>query len=204
MYILSWIPVGIINLAFLIVGWPIVGYFSRKPMSEWPRWTWIWQNDGDAKDIKLGAAGGDHDVPRWYLKKFYDGKPWLSLRLGENMGGFDPDTLFVFARYSMRVRRFKYMALRNPVNNHRFIFDDVESFNTLGDPEAFDTESADLERRGLRSASGWRYAGFFAGYRRIWLTGRGKYSEFYIGWKVGSRVPGFGFTLQIRLNRDDA
>lgn len=202
LYILSWIPVGILNFALLLFGIPLVGYLSRKPMSRWPSWTWIWQNDGDATDESLGAAGGDHDIPRWYLKKYYDGKPWLSLRLGENMGGYDPDTLFVFARYSMRVRRFQYMALRNPVNNHRFIFDDVIFWKTAGDPAAFDTEGVDLVARGIRSASGWRWSGFFAGYRRIWLKGPGKYSEFYIGWKVGSRVPGLGFTLQTRFNRD--
>lgn len=180
LYILSWLPVGALNLVLLLVGIPIVAYFARWPMRRWPSWTWLWQNDGDAKDVSLGAAGGDHDIPRWYLKKYGpNGEGWSAYKL-----------------------RFVYMALRNPVNNHRFIFDDVLFWKTAGDESAFDTEGSDLVRQGLTSVSGWRYAGLIAGYRRIWLTGPDTYSEFYIGWKVGSQVPGLGFTLQIRLKRE--
>lgn len=180
LYILSWIPVGAINFALLLIGIPLIAVLSFWPMRKWPRWTWIWQNDGDAVVWELGAMRPPHDVPRWYYEKYGPkGEGWSAYRL-----------------------RFAYMAIRNPVNNHRFLFTEPESFNTSGDPAAFDTEGFDLEKRGIRSASGWRWSGFFAGYKRTWLKGPGKYSEFYIGWKVGSAVPGLGFTLQTRFNRD--
>jgi len=179
LYILSWIPVGAINFLLLLVGIPIVAILSFWPMKSWPRLTWIWQNDGDATDPVLGASVG-HDVPVWYYKKYGPkGEGWSAYRL-----------------------RFAYMAIRNPVNNHRFLFTEPESFKSSGDPDAFDMEGHLLEKRGIRSASGWRWSGFFAGYKRTWLKGPGKYSEFYIGWKIGSAVPGLGFTLQLRFNRD--
>jgi len=118
----------------------------------------------------------DQGEPLWYVKKYPDRSPWL--------------------------RRFLYMAFRNPVNNHRFIFEDKTTWYTDGDLDAFDTEGSDLVRRGIGMAAGWRWAGAFAGYRRIWLNSSIKYSEFYIGWKVGSSVPGLGFTFQLRLKRD--
>lgn len=171
----AFLPVGLIFL-----GIPIVGYLARKPMSKWPRWTWLWQNDGDAVVWELGAMRPPHDVPRWYYKKHGpDGDGWSAYKM-----------------------RFSYMALRNPVNNHRFLFTDVKAWRTSGDPEAFDTEGSDLIRKGLAHASGWRYAGAFAGWRRIWLNGTDRYSEVYFGWKVGSAVPGLGFTFQLRLKRD--
>jgi hypothetical protein len=180
LYILSWLPVGALNVVMLLIGIPVVAYFARWPMRRWPSWTWIWQNDGDAKDVSLGAAGGDHDIPRWYLKKHGPaGDGWSAYKL-----------------------RFCYMALRNPVNNHRYIFEDVDTWRTWGAPMAFDTEASHLDKLGLKNASGWRYSGLIAGYKFIWISGPGKYSEFYIGWKVGSRVPGLGFTFQLRLKRD--
>ena len=181
LYILSWIPVGAINLVLLLIGIPIVAWYARDSMDTWPRWTWLWQNDGDATDPKLGASIG-HDVPRWYYKKYGpEGEGWSQYRL-----------------------RFMYMAIRNPVNNHRFLFEDKSTWDTSGDPEAFDTEGIDLLNRGLAHTSGWRWSGPFAGYRRIWLKGVEQYSEFYIGWKLGSAVPGLGFTFQLRLKRNFA
>jgi len=163
-----------------------------------------------------------HDVPRWYYAKYHDGVPFIflpaiswkwDLLLGVNMANIDRYKIVarlhwnskerVLVRYSPYVRRFAYMALRNPVNNHRFIFDDVIFWKTTGDPAAFDTEGYHLAKQGIHSASGWRCSGWIAGYRYIWLNkGPNKYSEFYIGWKVGSKVPGLGFTFQLRLNRD--
>jgi len=178
LYIASWIPVGIVNIVLWILGVPIVAWYARDAMDTWPRWTWIWQNDGDASDPKLGASG--HDVPWWYYKKYGpEGEGWSPWRL-----------------------RFAYMAIRNPVNNHRFLFEDVTSWRVSGDARAFDTEGSDLVRLGIHSAAGWRYTGWIAGFKRTWLNSSSKYSEFYIGWKVGSGVPGLGFTFQLRLKRD--
>ena len=164
MYIASWLPLFAINIVLIIVGIPIVGWYARKPMKDWPRWTWLWQNDEDEGDLG------------WYVKRFSELSPWM--------------------------RRFRYMAFRNPVNNHRFLFTEPESFNSSGDPLAFDMEGFDLVQRGIQSSSGWRWSGKFGGYKRTWLNGPDKYSEFYIGWKVGSAVPGLGFTFQLRLKRD--
>jgi len=189
LYIISWLPLFVINFALLLVGIPLVALFAGLEQKDWPRWTWLWQNEEDA-----GAPG-------WYGKRFPDGSPWLMLRLGENMGGFDPDTLIGF-RHNKWVRQWKYSAFRNPVNNHRFIFEDRVKFKTAGDPNAFNYDGKSLRAAGLRSSSGWRWAGFFAGYKRTWLNKTpGYYSEFYIGWKVGSATPGLGFTLQTRFNR---
>jgi len=163
LYILSWIPVGIINLALLLIGIPIVGYFARWPQERWPSWTWLWQNDEDQGD------------PNWYQLRFPELSPYM--------------------------RRFRYMAFRNPVNNHRFVFKEPRTFKTAGDPEAFNYDGKSLLAAGIRSSSGWRYSGLFAGYKRTWLKGPGKYSEIYFGWKVGSPVPGLGFTVQLRFNR---
>lgn len=210
LYILSWIPLFIINFVLLLIGIPIVGFYAYWPQSEWPSWTWLWQNDEDQGE------------PNWYELRFPDGAPWLfipvfdlkwELRLGENMGGFDPAMVLttlrwrnskdrVLARYSAYARRFQYMAFRNPVNNHRFIFKDRTVYKTSGDPEAFDHGGRSLEKAGIRLSAGWRWSGPFAGYKRTWLNKTpGKYSEFYTGWKLGSPVPGLGFTLQTRFNR---
>ena len=171
----AFLPVG-----FIFLGYPIIGYLARWQMTRWPRWTWLWQNDGDAVDWDLGAMRPPHDVPRWYYKKYGPpGEGWSAYRL-----------------------RFTYMAMRNPVNNHRFLLKDVTDWKTAGDAAAFDTEGSDLVRKGIKSASGWRYTGLLAGYRRIWLNSPTKYSELYFGWKVGSGVAGLGFTLQVRLNRE--
>ncbi len=164
LYVLSWIPVGIINLALLLIGIPLIAVLAIWPMSKWPRWTWIWQNEEDQGE------------PGWYAKRFPELSPWF--------------------------RRWRYTAFRNPVNNHRYLFTEPESYKTSGDPEAFNMDGKDLERLGIRSSSGWRWSGFFAGYKRTWLNKTpGKYSEFYVCWKVGSPVPGLGFTLQNRFNR---
>ena len=40
-----------------------------------------------------------------------------------------------------------------------------------------------------------------AGYRRVWLNKDGTYGEIWLGWKLGSPVPGLGFTTQIRLKQ---
>jgi len=190
LYILSWIPLGILNFALLLVGIPIVALFAGLDQTEWPRWTWLWQNEEDAGE------------PWWYIKRFPDGSPWLRIRLGENMGGFDPNYLIVFARHNKWVRQWKYSAFRNPVNNHRFLITEPTEYNSVGHPGAFEAEPQTLLLGKRRSCSGWRWSGFFAGYKRTWLKGPGKYSEIYFGWKVGSEVPGLGFTVQLRFNRD--
>ena len=96
---------------------------------------------------------------------------------------------------------YEWYATRNSVNNHRFLFKDRPA-TLSGNWGSGRMEAQDLLNKGVRSANRWATNGIFAGYRRVWLKKPGKYSEYWIGWKVGSGVPGMGFTAQLRLNRD--
>jgi hypothetical protein len=101
------------------------------------------------------------------------------------------------------VSNYRWLAIRNPVNNSRFIFKDREP-TILGNwsDARGPMEAAQIIEAGYGVAWRWSYSGPFAGYRRVWINSSGKYSEFWIGWKVGSAVPGMGFTLQLRLKRE--
>jgi len=94
-----------------------------------------------------------------------------------------------------------WYAIRNPVNNMRFLFDDDKPFHTYGWIQE-SMEAHDLLEQKVRKAWRWRFRGVLCGYRRVWLNDNGHYSEFWIGWKVGSKVPGLGFATQLRLNRE--
>jgi len=99
--------------------------------------------------------------------------------------------------------RFWWFAIRNPINNFRYIFKDrkatkMESNWSLIEP----MEAPQLIKKDQKTAYRWLANGIFAGYRRVWLHSTTKYSEFWIGWKINSKVPGMGFTLQLRLYRD--
>lgn len=99
---------------------------------------------------------------------------------------------------------FWWYAVRNPVNNFRFLFKEP-----LLDDIKVDTDwttNANMEAQQLidhqrTSVYRWMYSGPFAGYRKIWIHKNDKYSEVWFGWKVGSSVPGMGMTAQVRLNR---
>jgi hypothetical protein len=89
------------------------------------------------------------------------------------------------------VSPYKWYAIRNPVNNLRLLFHEPRFLTVLGTPNMDTTP-------GLQ----WRYAygGWKDSFRVTWGKVRpfkGK-KEFYIGWKIGSNVPGVGFTLQLR------
>jgi len=108
------------------------------------------------------------------------------------------------------ISEFNWFAIRNPVNNFRFIFSDRKAAIS-GNWTEDRMEAQDLIDRNMRRAYRWSYNGLFAGYRKVWITARpshmplgvpGEYSELWIGWKVGSTVPGMGFTLQYRRNRE--
>ncbi len=94
---------------------------------------------------------------------------------------------------------FWWYAVRNPVNNKRFIFKDREA---KIDGWEGPMEAQDLIDAGVTKATRWAYSGAFAGYRVIKLEGDNKYSEYWHGWKVGSTVPGMGFAMQLRRKRE--
>jgi hypothetical protein len=87
--------------------------------------------------------------------------------------------------------RWWWYVIRNPINNFRFLFDEPENVKTYGEDE-------------LESKTGfqWRYrhSTFLDSFRCTWGEPRkseGK-REFYIGWKLGSSVPGLGFAFSFR------
>jgi len=90
--------------------------------------------------------------------------------------------------------------LRNPVNNHRYLFKDRKPKIETNAPAGLEAEQ--LIAQGLRSGYRWAWSGPFAGYRKVWLETDGTYSERWYGWKVGSSVPGMGFTVQRRSHRE--
>ena len=96
--------------------------------------------------------------------------------------------------------QFWWYAVRNPINNFRFLFKEPE-YVTVQTNAPNGLEARDLIAQGLGVGYRWTRSGWMSGYRRVWLNGNGKYSEFWIGWKLGSTVPGLGFTTQLRLNR---
>lgn len=96
--------------------------------------------------------------------------------------------------------RWWWFTVRNPLNNMRFLFSDADEFETDGWSEK-SMEAHDLLNYGVAVATRWNYRGAFAGYRRVWINSSDTYSEIWIGWKVGSVVPGLGFATQLRLKR---
>ena len=100
--------------------------------------------------------------------------------------------------YTDRWPYWWWYAIRNPLNNSRFIFKDrkptIESNWSIIEP----MEAQPMINVGQDMAYRWAWSGPFAGYRRVWLNGQDKYSEIWFGWKIGSTVPGMGFTMQWR------
>lgn len=95
--------------------------------------------------------------------------------------------------------RWWWFSIRNATNNIRYLFDDTKPFKTIG-WQGEVMEAHTLIAAGVKSASRWRYRGLMAGYRKVWLNKDGEtYGEMWFGWKVGSKVPGLGFTTQVRL-----
>jgi hypothetical protein len=103
-----------------------------------------------------------------------------------------------------KIPEFWWFAIRNPVNNFRYLFHDypkeVLGWETNWDSEGV-MEALQMLAAGQAMAYRWVWYGWKAGYRRVWLNSSGRYSEIWFGWKLGSDVPGLGFTWQIRLKR---
>lgn len=176
LYILSWVPVAIIHIALILLGLivvPVALHLSEGKQDQWPDLLWVWGND-------------EEFVPDW----------WLDHASLDNW-------------YTKSWPRWWWFAVRNPVNNFRFIFKDREA-DISGNWTEPRMEAQDLLDRNMRVAYRWTYNGLFAGYRCVWITvlpeagfeSRGEYSELWVGWKIDSIVPGMGFTLQYRRNRE--
>ena len=173
LHILSWVPVGLFKLALVLLGLLVVPFVIGIGAANKELWPDIFWLWGNKQE----------DPPQWWLNK----AKWLPT--------------------------FRWYAIRNPANNMRYIFDDREA-NVEGNWITDPMEAKQLIEAGQQMAYRWSYNGPFAGYRRVWITARKflifghgeevnyQYSEIWFGWKVGSKVPGLGFTSQVRLKRE--
>ena len=102
-----------------------------------------------------------------------------------------------------RFPRFWWLAIRNPIGNFRFLFKDRVPTVESNWNDAKPMEAAEMVKADQAVAYRWAWSGPYCGYRRVWLNKKqNTYSEIWFGWKVGSKVPGLGFTTQVRLNRE--
>jgi hypothetical protein len=139
--------------------------------------------DGEFTGLFWLWGNDEEGCPEWWLERAADGKA---------------------GKVAQWFPRFWWYAIRNPVNNSRFIFKEPKRIviNYHGNWRLqMPMEPQQLLDAGQGMAYLWRAAGPFAGYRRVWLNGDDRYSEVWIGWKVGSLVPGMGFATQVRLKR---
>lgn len=170
-YILSWIPALAVKFVLWVIGLFVIPFA-----------------------LLFGSQEKFEKEGRFFPKVFFlwdnkeEGLPDYWIRAAENK--------HIVAK---TFPKWWWFANRNPVNGMRYIFKDREAtyVGWPGEP----MEANDLIEAGVTEASRWAYNGAFAGYRTVKLEGNDEYSEFWIGWKVGSRVPGMGLTLQRRKNR---
>ena len=178
LHILSWILIAIIKIVLALLGLVIVPIALL--FENWPKLFWLWDNQ--------------EGIPQWWTNNAQN--KW----------------------YTRYCHRWWWYAIRNPVNNSQFIFKDREAHihtNWLADePTKMEAPQMIIARQDMAYA--WRWSGPFAGYRRVWLgepsvtyeseteysLHYATYSEIWFGWKVGSEVPGMGFIMQVRLNRE--
>ena len=180
LYILSWIPAFIVRFAASLLGLILVPialpFGSQKKFDEkgryFPKVFFIWDNK-------------EEGYPDWWPK-------YIERQVPDSTG----EKIVQFLRE--RFPRFWWFAVRNSANGFRFIFKDREA--KYDGWQKNEMEAHDLIEAGVTEATRWAYSGPFAGYRKVTLEGDNKYSEFWIGWKVGSSVPGMGLTLQRRKN----
>lgn len=163
-----------IPVAIIKIALALLGLFVipiALQFEKWPKLFWLWDNQ--------------EGVPEWWKNNSQN--KW----------------------YTRYWHRWWWYAVRNPVNNAQFIFDDPGEVNVRTNWSiAKNMEAPQMIETSQRVAYMWRWSGPFASYRRVWITkwptmseSEGKYSEIWFGWKVGSNVPGMGFTMQVRLNR---
>ena len=195
LYIASWVPVALVKIALTLIGLVVVpiGLLTQRMSykkghtvdgNHWPDILWLWGND-------------EEWVPEWWFVRA--DQEW----------------------YTRYIPRFWWLAIRNPVGNLRFLFKDRDAHIESNWDQALPMEAELMLKKEQESAYCWSWAGPFAGYRLVWLNGfavafdttdrdnpkrigaiADSYHEFWFGWKLGSGVPGLGFTMQVRLKRE--
>jgi hypothetical protein len=180
---LLWVPLTIVYALLVVLGLitvPIGLLVSRGMAASWPKVLWLWLNDEDGLCpiwwLDRVEALDPGSAPTWYEKA----NQWLQQKLP----------------------RFYWLAIRNPVNNHRFLFTDPEQYGVRGNWSLDEPmEAKQMLAKNQRMAHMYRWAGWKSGYRRVWINDNNHYSELWIGFKLGSDVPGCGFTVQYRRRR---
>ncbi len=173
LHILSWIPVGLIRIFLVLMGLIIVPVVIGIGAANKERWPEIFWLWGNKQE----------DPPFWWTER------------------------------AKLLPTFRWYAIRNPVNNLRYIFKDPDIvYRESNWDRNKNMEARPMLRTRQAMAYRWMWSGPFAGYRRVWLNNYSvnmatkiasadSYSEIWFGWKVGSKVPGLGFTTQVRLKR---
>ena len=95
---------------------------------------------------------------------------------------------------------FYWYAIRNPSNNLRYLFKDREAQIETNWHYDEPMEARNMRNHNVAMAYRWAWSGPFAGFRQVWIKSETEYGEMWFGWKVGSNVPGLGFTSQLRLS----
>ena len=174
LHILSWIIFILVKGVLWVMGLFIVPYCLGRLqiIDDWPEMFWLWDND-------------EESTPEW----FYD----LADASSNPIMRWFPN--------------FWWYGMRNTTNNSRFLFKDRPAYYA-GDWPAERMRADDLIRVGRMSATRWAYNGPFASWRKMWLelpigtpTEDQRYSEYWVGWKIGNKTPGLGFTLQRAKHR---
>lgn len=182
-FILLWILPALAKTVLAIAGAFIMVPLTLRFMPEdWrDRKWWPWGN-------------AEEGCPQWWLDKAANmtvskDAPWYKR--------FRVKTIVNFPRYW-------WYSVRNPANNMRYWFKDVPAsrtraaFDPVSWPPEVQMEPHQMESRGYSTLSRWSWCGWKSGYRKVTLLGGKKYKELWIGFKVGSAVPGCGFTFQNR------
>ena len=173
-YILSWIPALLIKAALWFVGLVVIPVaLLFGSQSKWRTKGHYFPKLFFLWDNKEAGC------PQWWL---------INAESGEE------------GKVAKKFPKWWWFAIRNPVNGMRYVFKDREA--KFEGWQSHQMEAKDLIEAGVTKATRWAYNGAFAGYRVIKLEGDGKYSEFWVGWKVGSSVDGMGLTIQRRKDRD--
>jgi len=89
-------------------------------------------------------------------------------------------------------RDYVWRAIRNPVNNLRYYFDEPEPEVIKGHPNPDNA----VRKEGRKSAHRFTRASLYSEYWYLRKTGD-RFLEFRVGWKF-SGVPGFAPTIQLR------
>lgn len=172
LFVLSWIPMLAVKLVLMLLGLVVVPLaLTTRYLTASPVY-----DENHWPGIFWLWGNDEEGCPQWWRERKH---PW----------------------YIRPWYRFWWYAIRNPANNLRFCFQDPEEFHAETNWSMDSMEAAQMQKASQSMAYYWRWHKWKSCYRRVWLNGNLNYSEIWFGWKIGSPVPGCGFTSQVRLRR---